>query len=283
MNNKNITIFLIMAMLLVQASVAMSMEDSYQTIPKDVLNNEMGIESLPNEVMFCVVKELIKFFIDDFIVSEEVVDPEKIVPIKSLRLISKAYKFLIDKNKKILLLCSLRELFPLEFGTLNKDKLNNKFSKILSGQESRENEIKAALLLMAGADSNPKIDWIPDVENQIIRQDYALIIICIRGNFKHLINVLSRYGANVNNVDTLYGSPLIAATQNDQAEIIEILLNNGADINIKHNGLTALDIANDRNNQQIINLIAPTWLISKFFKSFVHFSQSMLCQSHAYA
>jgi len=98
-----------------------------------------------------------------------------------------------------------------------------------------------------------------------------------------LINVLSRYGANVNNVDTLYGSPLIAATQNDQAEIIEILLNNGADINIKHNGLTALDIANDRNNQQIINLIAPTWLISKFFKSFVHFSQSMLCQSHAYA
>jgi len=250
MNTKIKNVVLMLIMLFAQASSVIAMEDSGGI-------SSVAISDLSSEILFCVFKELVKIYIADFMISNENIDAEKLVPLKKLRLISQSLKIFIDQNKKMFLLRSLQELFPHEFETLNANQLNNKFAMIVTSEDNRENEIKAALLIMTGANCKTRIRCVADKEGQSLQEDFMLIMISKSGKFKGLIRLICHYGAEINNIDPLHGTPLMVAVKNDRKEIVRILLANGADYKIIHDGLTALDIAQNYHNQEIIDLIKP--------------------------
>jgi ankyrin repeat protein len=72
-----------------------------------------------------------------------------------------------------------------------------------------------------------------------------------------MVRDLLKHGAPVNARQQHGWTPLHAAAQNGNLEIIEILLQNGADPSIKNEeGVTALDLARKQNRTDVVNRLA---------------------------
>ncbi len=80
-----------------------------------------------------------------------------------------------------------------------------------------------------------------------------LIAACEVGNIE-VVKLIIKYGANINKTDYGGNTPLIHALVNKKENIIKFLVEYGADVNIK-GGFTALELAKENNQKKIIELI----------------------------
>ena len=71
-----------------------------------------------------------------------------------------------------------------------------------------------------------------------------------------VIKLLIGRGANIDNADTMGETPLMLATLSDNKEIVEFLVDSGADKTLKNKrGQTAYDIAKEENNARLYGLL----------------------------
>ena len=71
------------------------------------------------------------------------------------------------------------------------------------------------------------------------------------------LELLLKYGANINGTGEYKNSPLHLAVRKKNIEAVEFLLKNGADLNIKNvNTETALDVAKEDKSRQFVELLA---------------------------
>ena len=71
-----------------------------------------------------------------------------------------------------------------------------------------------------------------------------------------VIKLLIGRGANIDNADTMGETPLMLATLSDNKEIVEFLVDSGADKTLKNKrGQTAYDIAKEENNARLYSLL----------------------------
>ncbi len=100
------------------------------------------------------------------------------------------------------------------------------------------------LFLENGADVNAVFDFRP------------LIAMAAMFEQKEILETLIEYGANVNDPDGSYVTPLMFAARDGNVDIIEILLQNGADKSLKdRNGETALDWAKKNGKVDAVELV----------------------------
>lgn len=142
------------------------------------------------------------------------------------------------------------------------------------------------LLLQYGANPNIKADF--------YGLD-ALLIYTIEKKKMAITKILIEYGANVNAVDSRTETPLMAAAKVGDCEIIDLLLNNGANINQIATGYhpgtyastyitlnhTALDVARNSNQTQAMAFLQARGAQSNVKP--VEAVQKTLLNQHAYA
>ncbi|MDE0092508.1 MAG: ankyrin repeat domain-containing protein [Oligoflexia bacterium] len=92
--------------------------------------------------------------------------------------------------------------------------------------------------------------------------------IAIKIGNPEMVQLILDLGAKPNHPN--HHIPLIRAIQVEQAEIVEILLQAGADVyGVDHYGMTALQWARERNNRAIIDLVEQNKCRSSFYRSFI--------------
>ena len=87
-----------------------------------------------------------------------------------------------------------------------------------------------------------------------------LSVCCRHGGNYNIAKLLFEYGANVdrlNNTETDYIIyPLIEAVQNDNIQLVQLLIDNNCNLDIRDNeGNTPLSIAKQNNNPQLLELL----------------------------
>lgn len=71
-------------------------------------------------------------------------------------------------------------------------------------------------------------------------------------NMPEAVEFFIKYGANVNGIDHILGAPLHQAARTNAADATKVLLKNGAEVDIRHNGETPLHRAAYRNAANVI-------------------------------
>jgi uncharacterized protein len=105
-----------------------------------------------------------------------------------------------------------------------------------------------AVLLRAGV--NPNI---------LVHQEQSLLVVAIKKDNPDLVRQLIAYHVDLNHQDKTGATPLMWAANQRRVEIIEILLNAGADRTIRNQGgLTAADIAKLSGNRATIACFAAS-------------------------
>jgi len=100
------------------------------------------------------------------------------------------------------------------------------------------------LFLKAGADVNAVFDFRP------------LVAMTSMFEQNEILETLIEYGADVNDADGSYVTPLMFAAMDGNEEIINILLKNGADLSMKDaKGATALDYAVNNDHKHVLDLL----------------------------
>ena len=107
----------------------------------------------------------------------------------------------------------------------------------------------AKLLIINGAQVDIKVQ----VANAIVTPlQYAIL-----ASWQDGLELLLKYGANINGTDEYKNSPLHLAVRKKNIEAVEFLLKNGADLNIKNaNNHTALDVAKKNEYHQFVDMLA---------------------------
>lgn len=86
-------------------------------------------------------------------------------------------------------------------------------------------------------------------------KDNALIVAADWGR-EEVVELLIQHGANVNIKDSDGVTPLVIATRNKFYTVLEVLLRNGANMNLwDDNGKTALDAAIGNGNREIVKML----------------------------
>ncbi len=81
--------------------------------------------------------------------------------------------------------------------------------------------------------------------------EFTPLVYAVRANAMDVVDVLLEAGADVNQVTGYGWSPLLAATHNRNYQLAAHLIENGADVNIAHNGgWTPLYLATDNRNAE---------------------------------
>lgn len=103
-------------------------------------------------------------------------------------------------------------------------------------------------LLRSGANANSSAgDWV-----------YPLKSAAANGQIE-TARILLDNGANVNHHDAIKGTPLMSAVDGEHTKMVEFLLSRDAIAGLKSDGYTALKIAKERNNKEIIALLEKAW------------------------
>ena len=119
-------------------------------------------------------------------------------------------------------------------------------TSVISAKEGHTNVVE--ILLKAGA----------DLEKRHQSGCTALNKACA-GNNREVVDLLCKAGADVNTQDNYGSSPLHKAVQKNNAEVVNALLAEKVQL-LKNNGLTALDVAREKNYEDIA-------IILKHFRS----------------
>lgn len=92
----------------------------------------------------------------------------------------------------------------------------------------------------------------------------ALYIACKRDQNTVAEFLLNKSEVNKNAATILGNSPMLIAAWRDNNEIARKLIENGADVNARtnanrqyHGGVSALDVAKERGNQMLVDLLKP--------------------------
>jgi uncharacterized protein len=141
--------------------------------------------------------------------------------------------------------------------------LHPKVVRILAEHPKLASRLDAALCFSVDADCSECIDVLLDCGANLnavdCRDGRTPLMKAIALRHYTLIEMLLERGADVN---ILNGSrtctPLMLAVLTHDADIVERLLRAGADINLTdHEGRTALDLAKQSHNIQIVNILSP--------------------------
>ncbi len=264
------------------------------SINKDVKTNLS--KSANNIVSINTVKDNMKNIIKKNIISNDFLHPLKSIDEYTNALLLKNKELYLSKSNLIskakLIAKELLKTSSLHWPEkkLTKEQLNQSLKNILEGYYTPQNEIKAAKLIILGANPNMTVHYSGPFSRKYIENLPILIMITKSGEFKNLLDLLMLYGANPN-ITNKYGiTPLMIATyqgkedlvnkllkynanvnaqsrskrtalmwaaENDSNnDIVKILLDKGAKIDIKNKkNHTARDIARRLGNEQIVKLI----------------------------
>jgi ankyrin repeat protein len=138
-----------------------------------------------------------------------------------------------------------------------------KVVRVLAEHPKLASRLDAALCFSVDADYSECIDVLLDCganPNAIdCRDGRAALMKAVALRHYNLIEMLLKRGADVNAFNSSGScTPLMLAVLIQDADIIESLLRAGADINLTdHEGRTALDMAKQSNNIQIMNILSP--------------------------
>lgn len=274
--------------------ILMNLSQNILSINKDVKTN---LSKSPNNIInIDTIKENMKNIIRKNIINNDFLHPLKSIDeyINSLLLTNKELYLsksnLISKAKLIAkeLLKASSLYWPEK--KLTKEQLNQLLKNILEGHYTHQNEIKAAKLIILGANPNMTVHYSGPFSKKYIENLPILIMITKSGEFKNLLDLLMLYGANPN-ITNKYGitslmmaayqgkedlvnkllhykaninaqsrskrTALMWAAENDSnSDIVKLLLDKGAKITIKNKkNHTARDIARRLGNEQIVKLI----------------------------
>ncbi len=170
----------------------------------------------------------------------------------SVSMINKEYNSFKNeflKNARML----AKQVFASEFSNNSQEEqinLDNQLQTILQGEYNQENEIKAAKLIIAGANPNVMIGIKTSTR---IYQVPIIMAISFIGKFKNLIDLLATYKANLNYQLENGNTALINSIILGYDDISKMLIDNGVDVDIKNKeGNTALMFAIIRNKLDIV-------------------------------
>ncbi len=132
----------------------------------------------------------------------------------------------------------VKDYFKDELDIYEQTKLNTEFANVLLGKYSKENEVKAVKLILAGADPNllltsPKLDE-EEINNDPIISYTVLHEIDQSNEFSNLIDILIKYGANVDAKDSIGKTVLIYAVESLYIDKVNFWLSKGADVNTQY-------------------------------------------------
>ncbi|CAF1237444.1 unnamed protein product [Didymodactylos carnosus] len=108
-------------------------------------------------------------------------------------------------------------------------------------------------MLLNKFDVNVEIEGVVEYDNQIIPGTTALWCAAASSHL-NIVKLLLHYGANINHFTLTYSTPLRAATFNNQLKIVQLLVANGAAIDIqnKSHGDTCLVLAASKGLREIV-------------------------------
>ena len=96
-------------------------------------------------------------------------------------------------------------------------------------------------------------------ENGNVKSIRQPLIFAVKRNNVEFVNLLIENGADINEFSYNGNTPLLQAIDNDNIEIIKLLIDNGVNLNQYNNeGKLPLEIAKEKNNTEIISLIENT-------------------------
>ena len=136
------------------------------------------------------------------------------------------------------------------------NETNDKGCTPLNLSLSSKNKEIAKLLIINGAQVNIKVQ----VTNAIVTPLHLAILHCWQDG----LELLLKYGANINGTDEYKNSPLHYAVESKNTKAVESLLKNGADLNIKNvNNQIALDVAKENESRQFVELLVNKMIKNK--------------------
>lgn len=201
--------------------------------PEISTSEDNPLLSLPHELRtYILVLEL-----NDIIKNNSILDPYKGVGkyIKNSISICKCFRIL--KNDLYLIAKAIaKEHFAAKESYLDQEELDNQLIDIMSNTYSAENVMKAAALIIAGANPNIQLPY----HQQYRGSDYKntpLSKIAKTQQFTNLIPLLIFHGVDINaQLGCFKEPPIVMATSHDNYELVKFLMDNGADVNARSAG-----------------------------------------------
>ncbi|CDK30181.1 ankyrin repeat domain-containing protein [Candidatus Babela massiliensis] len=131
----------------------------------------------------------------------------------------------------------VKQVFAPEFSNNSQEEqvnLDNELKAILEGEYNQENEIRAAQLLIAGANPTLIIDFDTSDPERVYSHRLPIIaMISMTGKFSNLIPLLKAKRVDLDKKYTAHGNPLVGAIENKQLHVAKLLLENGANPNVQ--------------------------------------------------
>ena len=157
---------------------------------------------------------------------------------KILSNVNRKFKGLVQYIKDNRLSKIVKNYFRVELGIYTQTELNTEFANVLLGKYSKENEVRAVKLILAGADPNllltsPKLDE-EEINNDPVTSYTVLHEIDQSNEFSNLIDILIKYGANIDAKDSIGKSVLIYAVESLDIDKVNFWLSKGADVNAQY-------------------------------------------------
>ena len=149
------------------------------------------------------------------------------------------------------------------FKAIERDDVQNTFLLLEAGIDVNVRINKRTPLIAAIELDRQKVvdhlltQWVPDVTMKQ-RNGRTALMAAVESSDERLTVQLLNLGADVNAPLNDGMTPLVRAVLNGNHELVNILLKSGADPNLKNNNETVFSIAEDRNDEKILQLLKKT-------------------------
>ena len=85
--------------------------------------------------------------------------------------------------------------------------------------------------------------------------DFTFLLLAVEGGYDQIVQLLLDHGADINAQSGKWGNALCTAIHNGDDKLVQILLDKGADINTQSNYRSALGAASLRNNNKMMQML----------------------------